>query len=398
MARSDDDTALAEISAALKDQLHQVGREVAAVIRSDVDFYTYTSVISDAEMVANCTTHLHFIFSALQSADAFDTMPAQSLGAARAGAGVPLPALLHAYRVGFHRMRQAMFELADTRPHISRAAWLRVTQRMWDAHDAYTDTMTAAYRERALAQILIEESERAALTEHLLRGSVGDERTLWEIADLLRIPSHGPYLVVAAHCLSVGKQALPGIADKLRSVDVYSAWRLLPDQQIGIMQIGSDIARNATLDLLERLSQDRVGVSAPFDDLADTGRALRYARIALNCRSEHTHVVVFDGSILGIAAVTLPDVTTALAARVLGGVFRLPEDDRRLLTDTFRSWVDHAGAIPLVAAQMFCHPNTVRYRLRRVEELTGRTLAEPRHIAELCLAFEIDAQLPTPSE
>jgi hypothetical protein len=50
MARSDDDTELAEISSALRDRLDQVGREVAAVIRSDVDFYAYTSVVSDAKM------------------------------------------------------------------------------------------------------------------------------------------------------------------------------------------------------------------------------------------------------------------------------------------------------------------------------------------------------------
>jgi DNA-binding PucR family transcriptional regulator len=36
------------------------------------------------------------------------------------------------------------------------------------------------------------------------------------------------------------------------------------------------------------------------------------------------------------------------------------------------------------------HPNTVRYRLRRLEERTGRTLSDPRHVAELSLAFEVD--------
>jgi PucR C-terminal helix-turn-helix domain/GGDEF-like domain len=385
---------LAEIATALGERLDELGYEVAQVIRSGVDFYAYTSVVSDAEIVDNCTNHIHFVASGLRSDQTFDTEAAQIAGRARAAAGVPLPALMHAYRLGFHRLWGAMYELTGSLTHISRAAVLRATQRMWDAQDAYTDAMTAAYRERAVAQILTSEAERAALTEHLLRGSVGDERTLWEIADLLRLPGRGPYLVVAARCPSVGKQALPGITDKLRSVDMYSAWRLQPDQQIGIVHFGSPTARAILLDLLSRLAQDRVGVSAAFDDLADTAQALRRARIALNSRSQRSPLTVFDDSVLAVAAVTAPDITTDLAARVLGGLFVLPADDRRILTDTFRCWVDQGGSIPEVAAQLFCHPNTVRYRLRRIEELTGRSLSHPRHVAELCLAFEIDAQLP----
>lgn len=37
----------------------------------------------------------------------------------------------------------------------------------------------------------------------------------------------------------------------------------------------------------------------------------------------------------------------------------------------------------------YSHPNTIRYRLRRIEERTRRSLAEPRQLAELCLAFEV---------
>ena len=42
---------------------------------------------------------------------------------------------------------------------------------------------------------------------------------------------------------------------------------------------------------------------------------------------------------------------------------------------------------------LFCHPNTVRYRLHRIEERTGRSLTRPRDIAELCLVFEVHRRL-----
>ena len=47
-----------------------------------------------------------------------------------------------------------------------------------------------------------------------------------------------------------------------------------------------------------------------------------------------------------------------------------------------------------IAAAIYCHPNTVRHRLHRIEDLTGRSLSRPKDIAELCLAFEVERRLP----
>jgi DNA-binding PucR family transcriptional regulator len=55
--------------------------------------------------------------------------------------------------------------------------------------------------------------------------------------------------------------------------------------------------------------------------------------------------------------------------------------------------VARRGSIPEAAAALFCHPNTVRHRLRRIEEYTGRSINVPLDLAELCLAFEIDSKL-----
>jgi hypothetical protein len=39
------------------------------------------------------------------------------------------------------------------------------------------------------------------------------------------MPTEGPFVVIAAETLSVGFEALPEIESKLRSLDVFSAWR-----------------------------------------------------------------------------------------------------------------------------------------------------------------------------
>jgi hypothetical protein len=47
-------------------------------------------------------------------------------------------------------------------------------------------------------------------------------------------------VVVAAHAPTVGDEPLREIESKLRSLDIFSAWRLLPDVQVGIVHVTSD--------------------------------------------------------------------------------------------------------------------------------------------------------------
>lgn len=72
----------------------------------------------------------------------------------------------------------------------------------------------------------------------------------------------------------------------------------------------------------------------------------------------------------------------------------LPAEERTLLLNTFRAWVEAGGSANETAAAIYCHPNTVRHRLHRVEELTCRSLSRPKDLAEVCLAFEVKRRLP----
>ncbi|ORW11440.1 hypothetical protein AWC16_10020 [Mycolicibacter longobardus] len=171
---------------------------------------------------------------------------------------------------------------------------------------------------------------------------------------------------------------------------MHSAWRLLPDVQIGIAHLPSRESLSRVTDLLRRVSTTNIGVSPIFNDLADTATSLRYARVALDAPAQRDgNVCVFDDSVLGIAAVSAPEVTRKLSEITLGPFNLLPSDERLSLCETFQAWLDHDGSIAETASALFCHPNTVRNRLRRTEEHTGRSLSAPRELAELCLAFEI---------
>jgi DNA-binding PucR family transcriptional regulator len=65
-------------------------------------------------------------------------------------------------------------------------------------------------------------------------------------------------------------------------------------------------------------------------------------------------------------------------------------------SSTFRAWLANKGSVPNAAAQLHVHPNTVRHRLHRIEQHTGRSLAVPDELAEMCLAFEVRENMPAP--
>ena len=271
---------------------------------------------------------------------------------------------------------------ADTELRIGRFAELTAT------------AVVAGYRDEQKQQLLAEGSHRLSLVDALLEGRAFDEWRLRDVAGQLRLPVNGPFVVVAAHVPTGSDESLPEIESKLRSLDIFSAWRLLPDVQVGIVHIESDRKLDMVVALLSRVTTVRVGVSAVFGDLRDTPRALHVARVMLRGPTDSaSSVAVFDGSILATAAVSAPEAMIESVGAALDGFGDLPDDEREMLFDTFRVWQDSDASVRGAAEVLFCHPNTVRHRLRRIEKRTGRSLLRPRDVAELCLAFEVHRRL-----
>jgi len=271
---------------------------------------------------------------------------------------------------------------ADTEVHIVRFAELIAV------------AVVAGCRDEQKRQLLAEASGRSDLIDALLEGRAFDEWRLRDVAGCLRLPINGPYVLIAAPIRSAGDEPLPEIESKLRSLDIFSAWRRLPDLQVGIVHIASDQKLDRVIALISRTTTVRVGVSASYKDLRETPRALHVARVMLRGPTDSTSsVAVFDGSILATAAVSAPEAMIKTVGAVLHGFGDLSDEDRETLFETFRAWQDNDASVCAAAAVVNCHPNTVRHRLRRIEKHTGRSLSRPRDVAELCLAFEVHRRL-----
>jgi hypothetical protein len=271
---------------------------------------------------------------------------------------------------------------ADTEVHIVRFAELIAT------------AVVAGHRDEQKRQILAEGTKRWNLIESLLEGRAFDDWSLREVACNLRLPINGPFVIIAAPVATVGDEPLPEVESKLRSLDIFSAWRPLPDLQVGIVHVASDHKLDMVVALVSRMTTARVGISSAFKDLRDTPRALHVARVMLRGPTDSTSsVAVFDGSILATAAVSAPEAMIKTVGAALDGFGHLPDEERKMLFQTFRVWQDNDASMRGAAEVLICHPNTVRHRLRRIEKCTGRSLSRPRDVAELCLVFEVHRRL-----
>ena len=197
------------------------------------------------------------------------------------------------------------------------------------------------------------------------------------------LPEGERFLVVVAESLA----ALPRIDESLRTLGIASAWQLLPGLYIGLVALRPD-SLDRVVELLRRTAVGRVGVSPLYDDAERIESACRLARTAFKASTAGELVTVFDRAPLTMVAVADVEVAHRVVQVVLGGLDDLPRDDREVLLDTLAAWSTHNGNAADTAVHLYVHPNTVRYRLRRLEERTGRSLTDPRAAAELILALE----------
>jgi hypothetical protein len=390
---------VSEVADAVGRRTEELSVTLASTITREVPLYQAAFPLAFDMVVAGCAANIRPICTAIAADIAFDTTAATELGVERARDGVPLSSVMEAYRVGFRRLWDAVMTESTGRRGLNGGVLRDLTSKLWAAQEAYTDAMAVGHRAEQARRLRNDEAHRAMLIDTVLHGRLVEECSVWEAADCLRLPSSGPYVVIAAQMDGAGGEALPRIESKLRSLDVFSAWGLLPDLQVGIVHVKNDKHLGDVLALVSRVATARVGVSARFDDLRDTPQALRFARVSLRGRLDPGLLVsLFDGSILASAAVSAPEVLVKLVAPTIDSFAGLPDQERDILFETFQAWVDNDGSMRAVGELLFCHPNTVRYRLHRIEQRTGRSLSKPRDVAELCLAFEVQRRLMQPDQ
>jgi PucR C-terminal helix-turn-helix domain len=313
----------------------------------------------------------------------------------RAEQGVSLASVLHGYRLGMRVVWEAMNEESTGRRPDNLEVLLDLVPAMWALFDTYQSAVATAYDETLVDLARRSERERTLLLDDLLAGRDPGAELRASMAAALDLPERGPFLAVSAEGPASGGEGLPKVDQVLRLHGIRSAWRLRVDEQVGIVALSRDHPPDRVRALLAPLALTRTGISPSYDRLGGTAVAVALAGVAARTLAPGTAgVASVDDHPLGALVAGAPDIAALVVRSVLGGVFDLDPDERSLLLETVEVWADSAGSATEAGKRLFCHRNTVRNRLARLEELTGRSLADPRSLAEVCTAVEAVRLLP----
>jgi hypothetical protein len=138
-----------------------------------------------------------------------------------------------------------------------------------------------------------------------------------------------------------------------------------------------------------------VGVSAVAEGLAALGGALQgagSARRLAALRGPAAVAVVTSDEVAShelLLATVPPGVLRSFRERLLGPLRAYDDRHRAELLPTLREFLACSGSWNACAATMYVHVNTVRYRIRRIEELTGRDLSRLNDQVDFFLALQI---------
>jgi PucR family transcriptional regulator, purine catabolism regulatory protein len=139
-----------------------------------------------------------------------------------------------------------------------------------------------------------------------------------------------------------------------------------------------------------------VGFSRPFSAAGSSvAVARREARWALARALEAGRPVVSYGEDRTEKWLTSETAELqALAAQVLGAVVEYDTEHSGGLVASVRVWLEHDRQTDRAARALHIHPNTLLYRIRRFEQISGRSLASTESLAEVWLAMRTTAAVP----
>ena len=140
-----------------------------------------------------------------------------------------------------------------------------------------------------------------------------------------------------------------------------------------------------------------VGVSTPADGVAalpgaqhEASSARRLAELRSGAACPVSVVTSDEVASHELLLASVPgSVLRSFRDRLLGPLLAYDDQHRAELLQTLREFLACSGSWNACAAKMYVHVNTVRYRIRRIEELTGRDLSSLDDRVDFFLALRI---------
>ncbi|WP_245974009.1 helix-turn-helix domain-containing protein [Thermomonospora umbrina] len=287
------------------------------------------------------------------------------LGQFEAYEGRSLDSLLAAYRIGTQVAWRRVMQVAK-RHQLTAPVMLLLA----DAVFTYMDTLSALSRRGfldAMARFEGEVEERRRRLLHLvLERPAVPRAAIAELAEAARwtVPEEVTLVALWGDVQEI-RPALDG--DLLVDLTGAQPHLLVPGPLTS--------ARRA---MLERASAQRpaaVGLTVPLEEAADS---LRWARQALSLTEAGIigdgRLTMCEDHLLSLWLLTDTALVDELAERLIDEA-GLASGHR--LIETLGTWLESRGTAAEIADRLHVHPQTVRYRIRRIKDIMGDRLDDP---------------------
>ena len=365
-----------ELLVALLADLEPLAEEMVDVTRREIPSFL---VVPREEHLADTLTSIEWLshYALGQDAPTADVDRLQTLGRRRAEQGVPVEDLLRAWRVsvrlGTERAR-ALAEHLELDPSVvvdvyqaalraADDALVPLTGGHREAREDDDEGEPARVRERFVIGALTGELEAEQVSAQAAAFGLDLTRSYRAVRALARIPFNGGGPAPAAGLWSERGEAPEGLS------------ALYDGELIGFTS--AEVHRGAA-DLVA------LGPSGSIDELAGSYAA---AGRILNAASTLGLAGVHDmaSAALFVAVFESGDAGDALIERYVKPLEAAPSGPDLLAT--VRTWQEAGMRAEAAAERLHVHPNTLRYRLGRYEELTGADLSDTEEIVSVWIAL-----------
>jgi hypothetical protein len=392
---ADDQTAIpaipAAVATAMRAELASVAEATVAEIIVEVPSYADAFQGDMGRVIGNAVELAlgGFLELATASGGADASTPirpalegAYELGRGEARSGRTMDALLAAYRVGarvaWRHMSASAVRTGLTVEQLARFAELvfaYIDQLSAASVAGHSDELATTGRVRQrylqrLAHFLLAGGTLPDLTAAAERADWAPPRTLTAVV-LPAARVRGALVSMDGRTLQVGED-VPGL-DPAGDLVVL----LVPD--------AGGRSRPALLRSLDG-REAVVGPARPWAEVRTSfGRVCRALELGLT--AEGTEALDTDRRLADLVLRADGDALADLRARALAPLDGLSAGSRDKLADTLRAWLLHHGRREQIAAELFVHPQTVRYRMGQLRQLYGARLEDPRTVLELTIAL-----------
>ena len=291
----------------------------------------------------------------------------------RLRAGLPIEDILTGFRITVSAIQHRLTELAAEQG-LDGAESIDLTSLLWKLSDAFSARGAAAYRDQGSALTIADQRRRdqwlmAALAGDLSPDQVSKGYTVYH----LRRDRLYHAFCTGSRDESTIQQSFDALAGQQQHPGLIAP---AADRLVGIVATPPTAVPGLLL---------AVGPPVRVEDLA---LSYRSAQRILETAALHALEGVHTAESLGWRLAASPDgeMSKVLRSRYLEPLSSAGRFGDEVI-DALRAYLANGRSVPQTGAAMHLHVNTLRYRLERFEQLTGRSLRDTDTVVELALVL-----------